>query len=225
MRKVAAATISQGEIDCLKQSKLSATDINAALLAEILQQPECSSTPIPNYFNDDGSLRRDLLPDCISELKVNLDNLTCTRDEFCLFIWEVCVVPEGRETFFSDKPGSAKGFIFDMEIIDKSPWQEHLLPVSPTDKTEISKIINKNLNNNLIETSRSAYASRILLVRKPSGRHQIASNLTPLNNRVRKNAYPLPLIVDNLLYLDHCVHLSSIDVSGAYLSMPIPERF
>ena len=88
-----------------------------------------------------------------------------------------------------------------------------------------AKILERNLEGNLIEPSRSAYASRILLVKKPSGRHQIASNLGPLNQKVRKNAYPLPLISDNLFYLGQARHLSSIDISGAYLNMPIPEEF
>ena len=206
-------------------SGLSATPINKALLAELLSAPECSHTPVPNYFFEDGSVRRHLLPECIKDLKVDHDNMTCTRDEYSLLLWEVCIVPEGREDFFSDKPGLAEDFIFDMNLTDRSPWQERLTPLAPDDNMEIQKILHKNLMLELIETSRSAYACKILLVRKPSGRHQIAANLTPLNNKTRKNAYPLPLIQDNLFYLNHTVHLSSVDISGAYLSMPIPPEF
>ena len=50
------------------------------------------------------------------------------------------------------------GFVFDMEIIDKSPWQEHLIPLSPADNDIMYTIIKKNLANDLIEASRSSYA-------------------------------------------------------------------
>ena len=85
-RQTAASIITADDVASFNESNLSATNINEALLTELLQVPECSGRPIPNYFNTDGTIRNHLLPDCIKGIEVEVDNLTCTLAEFCLFI-------------------------------------------------------------------------------------------------------------------------------------------
>ncbi len=223
-RLINAKNATAADIASFRAADLAVSDLNEAVIIEILSAPECSGGDIPNYFDANDHIRKEMLPDCLKDFDIkSLSELSCTQDEFNLFIWEVLVVSIGREDFFSDTPGQALNFIFDMDLLDNTPWQEHLHPLSPEDQKTISDIILKLLAAGQIEFSRSAYASGVILVRKPSGRNQLASNLVPLNNNVRKTAYPLPLISDNLFYLNQPKHLSPVHISGAYLSLPTPH--
>jgi hypothetical protein len=191
---------------------------------EMLSQPVAEPGDVPDYFKD-GQLNDDLLPAYLRGLRVKLDEINITREQYNRFIYECCVCPEGRDEFFSpdNVPGEARDFEVDVKLTDYTPWQEHLRPCSPADKVEVAKVIDRNLSMDLIEHSRAPYASRCVLVRKSSGRHQLAVCLNTLNSRCVHNSYPLPLIRDNLDCLAAKKFISSIDICGAYLSMVVKE--
>ena len=102
-------------------------------------------------------------------------------------------------------------------------FTEELLKCATFFKELQCKVIEKNLKLDLIEPSRSPYASGIILVRKSTGRHQIACNLDKLNKKTVKNCYPLPLLHDNLACLANAKFLSSIENTSSIL-ICLPDR-
>jgi hypothetical protein len=158
-------------------------------------------------------------------LAIDLSNCHATPEQINRLIYYVCVLPPGREHLFSPDniPGRVDTFRVNVDIINTAPWQSRLMPCSPADKVEIEKLIQEYLLQGLIEPGHGPYASPILLVRKPSGRHKIAVCLNQLNARSRKNSYPVPLIRDCLDFLSGREWLSAIDICGGYLSMVLDE--
>ena len=181
-------------------------------------------TDIPNYFRD-GKLCDELLPAHLKGFNMDMSNSHLTQSELCHLLYYSCVLPPGRDKLFTPNniPGVVPHFKVNVDIADDSPWQARLIPCSPADKEEISKIIDNHLELDLIEDGSGPFASACILVRKKSGRNKIACCLTTLNARCRKNTYPVPLIRDNLDCLADRPFQTTIDVCGGYNSMVIKE--
>ena len=215
---------SRRELDQFKKefNNLLMSDATAIELLNVTTVQDLST--VPDYFVD-GSLCDSKLPDCLKGLRVNLADITVSKEEFNLFIYECCVLPQNRDKFFSpdNVPGRAKDFEVTIDLVNDKPWQDHLRSLSPEDKMLFKEVLDRNLALDLIESSRSPNASRCILVLKDSGRHQIACCLNTVNSRCVKDSYPLPLIRDNLDCLGSSEFVSSIDICGAYLSMSIRE--
>ena len=83
--------------------------------------------------------------------------------------------------------------------------------------------MDRYLEMGLIEISHANCCSRPIIVKKSSGRHQIAVALNELNEATILDCYPLPRIIDNLDSLSGAKYLTSIDICGAYHSIPVAE--
>jgi hypothetical protein len=195
---------------------------------EIIKQTQADISKVPNYFDGD-QLSDELLPSFLRGYRVDLSKMEVDKAQICLFIYECCVLPPGREKLFS--PDNIPGRLKDFEVTTKhmrftslEPWSTRLRSMSPNDKLLISEICDKHKKLGLIENSHSEYTAPVILIRKPNGRHQIACCLIELNKRVIKDCYPLPLLQDNLNSLANTAFLSSIDICGAYLSVGIEEK-
>ena len=199
----------------------------ASHIREILEaQTLPDETAVPDYYNEHGNLEISKMPDYLKGLKLNTADSHATRQQLNLLIHACLVLPKGREKLFTttNSPGSVKSHKTVVSIMDDTPWQARLIPCSPADKAEIEKLIEKYLDEGIIEPCSGPYASAVLLVRKSNGKHKITCCLNTLNQRTRKNCYPLPLITDNLDYLGNRKWISSVDACGGYLSMHIQPK-
>ena len=68
---------------------------------------------------------------------------------------------------------------------------------TPSQKDEIEKQVSEMLNNGIVQSSNSPYASPVLLVKKKDGGWRMCVDYRHLNALTVKNKYPLP-IVDEL---------------------------
>ena len=211
------------EQDDLKQNLLSdATKVAISVEMGLLTIPTAN---IKNYF-DNNELSDKKMPSYIKGLRLSPENCHATNEEINFFIHHCFETKPGREKLFTlnNTPGLVEDFEVKVDISDKSAWQSRLIPCSPADKMEIRTLIKDYLKNDMIEASQGPYSCACLLVRKDNGRHKIACCLTTLNQRSRKSSYTVPLIRDNLDALSGSKYLSSLDICGGYLSMPIkPE--
>ena len=201
--------------------------LSEATIREICSMPDSTDFEIPDYYDCTGHLDRNRLPSFAKDIKLDLLEVAIDRKMCNRTLFEILVMNPNIQHVLTDiTPGyvSPDYFKFEVELTNQTPWNEHLLPMSPEDKMDLREVIERNLKLGLIEACTGPYASRCLLVKKANGRHQIASCLQTLNSRTRKNTYPLPLISDNLDILSSQQYRSSIDVSGAYLSLPLPEE-
>ena len=195
---------------------------------EIVQQPQADIEQVPDYF-EGTDLSDAKMPAFLKGYRIDMDKCKISRAQVNLFIYEACVLPPRREDLFSPDniPGRLKDFevnTSNMRLLNYEPWSAHLRSAPPADKKAISDICQKNLELGLIEESNSEYTSPVILVRKATGRHQVAACLTDLNKQSAKDSYPLPLLHDNLNCLANSTFLSSVDICETYLSIAIAEE-
>lgn len=196
---------------------------NEELLIELMQFAPDLTQPIPNYYDDEGHLDDEKLPAHLKGLQGNVEDISISPADFNRFIFEACIAPPGRDAFFTpdNTPGCVKNKLVRIVTVPHTPFRESLLPLSPADKEIFLQTINKYKKAGLIEPSAGGYAARAILVKKSSGRHQLAGNYIKINRVTPKNTYPLPLIKDNLDCLGRATYLSSLDICGAYFSLVI----
>lgn len=103
------------------------------------------------------------------------------------------------------------------------PIKQRYYPVSPY----IQKILNAELDEMLTEgivvPSKSAWASPVVLVKKPDGSHRFCVDYRQVNNVTKRDAYPLPYISSILDRLRDAKFLSSLDIKSAYWQVPVEE--
>ena len=226
-QRVKAASMTQEELEAFRVTNHNPL-LSEATIREVCSMPDADGFDIPDFYDSDGKLDPARLPEYAATFELGLDQVNIDRAMCNRTIFEVLIMNEHiAETLTTSAPGyvSPDYFAFNVELTNTEPWNEHLRPMAPEDKIDLREVIEKNLKLGLIEPCTGPYASRCLLVRKSNGRHQIASCLNTLNSRTRKNSYPLPLIVDNLDVLSSAFPRSSLDISGAYLSIPMPEEY
>ena len=196
------------------------------IVQEMLQMPCAFQNDVPNYFDETQS-RIDVtkLPEHLRGLQVELCDLAVTADEFNLLIYEAFVLPEGRDELFdANEPGCVRDFEATIELTDTTPWYARLRPMAQEDKLHFEVVLNRYLSQGLVEKAMNATNSAIaMLVKKPSGRHQLAFDYRELNKRCVACLWPLPLLGDCLDSMGLATFLSSIDVNGAYHSIPVAE--
>lgn len=119
--------------------------------------------------------------------------------------------------------GCAKGVSHIMDTGDNTPIKQRYYPVSPYIQEKINVEIEKLLKLGVIEPSKSAWPSPIVMVKKPNNEYRFCIDFRKVNQVTKKDAYPLPYINSILDPLrDACV-LSSIDLKSAYHQIPLAE--
>ena len=124
----------------------------------------------------------------------------------------------------TNESGCIKDFEVEAKVRDCEPWHGRLRPADPRTKQAFSDVLERYVKQGLIEESTSQLAATAMLVEKKGGRNQLACGFFDLNKNTIPFAYPLPLMNDCLDCLFKATFLSSLDITGAYHSIPIAEN-
>lgn len=92
-----------------------------------------------------------------------------------------------------------------------------LLPV-------IDEQVEQMLQQQIIEPSRSAWASNVVMVRKKDGTARFCVDYRAVNAKTRKDAYPLPLISESLDTLGGGCWFSTFDLRARYHQLAVHPR-
>lgn len=86
------------------------------------------------------------------------------------------------------------------------------------------QILNEMLEGGIIEPSNSPWASPVCLVRKKDGSFRFCIDYRRVNAVSRKDAYPLPDILDALDHLRGAKYFATIDLLSGYWQLGMTER-
>ena len=104
------------------------------------------------------------------------------------------------------------------------PIKQRYYPVSPYKQKIINEELDKMLRDGIVEPSKSAWSSPVLLVPKPNGEHRFCVDFRKLNSVSERDAYPLPYISTILDKLGGARYMSSLDLKNAYWQVPLEEK-
>ncbi len=96
--------------------------------------------------------------------------------------------------------------------------------VPPHQMAEVKTHLQKLLKQKIIRPSTSPYAAPVVVVRKKDGSIRLCVDYRALNEKTRRDAYPLPRIDEALDSLKGAKYFSSIDLAQGYHQVAIEEE-
>ncbi|RYE22183.1 MAG: hypothetical protein EOP45_08580, partial [Sphingobacteriaceae bacterium] len=123
-----------------------------------------------------------------------------------------------------DKTQKLSGYSMQIKLKNDTPVYSSPRRLSYKEKYEVQKTINELLEQGIIKSSNSSYASPIVLVRKKNGQLRMCVDYRALNNLTIKDRYPLPLIEDCLEYLGGKTYFSVLDMKNGFHNVPMHEE-
>lgn len=108
-------------------------------------------------------------------------------------------------------------------VTNSPPIKQRYYPVSPFKQKLIDEEVDKMLALGVIEPSKSAWSSPVLLVPKRDGEMRFCVDFRKLNAVSEKDAFPLPYISSILDKLGGARYLSSLDLKSAYWQVELEE--
>ncbi|XP_055604681.1 uncharacterized protein LOC129752916 [Uranotaenia lowii] len=115
-----------------------------------------------------------------------------------------------------------------IEIADewksKPPVRQYPYTMSPKTREKVVAELDRMLEVGIIERCQSDWSLPVVPVIKPSGKVRLCLDARKLNERTVRDAYPLPHPGRILGQLPKARYLSTIDLSEAFLQIPLEER-
>lgn len=110
-----------------------------------------------------------------------------------------------------------------IELNDNQPvvYRPYRLPYP--ERELVRTMVQEMIDADIVCESNSPYASPVLLVKKKTGEKRLCVDYRALNNKTRKEHYPLPLIDDQLDRLAGNSLFISLDLASGYYQIPLTE--
>lgn len=111
----------------------------------------------------------------------------------------------------------------DIPLLDDVPVRQRYRRLPPSEYEVVKEHINQLLESQVIRESSSPYGSPIVLVKKKDGSLRMCVDYRQLNNKTRKDAFPLPRIEESLDALTGARWFSTLDLASGYNQVPVTE--
>lgn len=112
----------------------------------------------------------------------------------------------------------------EIPLLDDVPVRQRYRQIPPSEYEVVKAHIHQLLQNQVIRESSSPYASPIVLVKKKDGTLRLCADYRQLNNKTRKDAFPLPRIEESLDALSGAHWFSTLDLASGYNQVPVSEK-
>jgi len=122
------------------------------------------------------------------------------------------------------KPGVTNLTEHRIDVGNHAPIKQRYYPVSPKIQEAIYAEVDKMLEADVIEPSKSEWSTPIVMIKKPNGTYRFCLDFRKLNNVSKKDAYPLPYMNAILDKLRAARYISTIDLSQAYFQIPLENN-
>lgn len=97
-------------------------------------------------------------------------------------------------------------------------------PINPALVDDLRQQLDTWLRHGVIEPSQSPWSSALVAAKKKNGKTRWCVDYRALNEATTKDAYPMPLIEENLAQLAHSKVFSGVDGSGAFHVVALDEE-
>lgn len=137
------------------------------------------------------------------------------------------VLNRNREAFAPnpiETPPPAHGVEHVINLHNPSPVKQHPTRHSEPHNQYISENVERLLKHGLIRHSSSAWASPIVLARKPNNELRMCIDYRKVNAQTIKDAYPMPVIEDCLDLCKDAKWYSALDIQEAYYQVPMETK-
>ncbi|KAL0902042.1 hypothetical protein ABMA27_000009 [Loxostege sticticalis] len=112
----------------------------------------------------------------------------------------------------------------EIQLTDNQPVVYRPYRLSYPERELVRSMVQEMMDADIVCESNSPYASPILLVKKKTGEKRLCVDYRALNNKTRKEHYPLPLIDDQLDRLSGNSLFISLDLASGYYQIPIANN-
>lgn len=104
-----------------------------------------------------------------------------------------------------------------------NPIKQRYYFVSPAIQAVLNQEVDSMLARGIIEESRSAWSSPVLVVKKANGKLRFCLDCRAVNKVTVKDAYPMPLIDGILANLHETAYITSIDLKDAFWQIELED--
>lgn len=123
-----------------------------------------------------------------------------------------------------DDLGFADKVKHEINLVDEEPVAKPYRRIPPTQYREVQEHISKLLRKDVIQDSSSSYASPVVIVRKADGTIRLCVDYRKLNQKTKKDAFPLPCIDESFDALQGAKLFSTIDLASGYHQVAVVEH-
>jgi hypothetical protein len=127
-------------------------------------------------------------------------------------------------SLFSDKIGTVKGMICDIDLSDDIPVRSRPYQYAPPKLQILREVVQDLLDKGVICKSRSQYASPAFLVPKPHGGHRLVMDYRLVNKKVVFDSFPMPSIEHSFSCFKGAQYFSVLDLNSAYYQIPLSMK-
>ena len=125
---------------------------------------------------------------------------------------------------FKDEPSTTYLATHHIDLSDDRPINQSPYRKSRAERDIICTQVETMLKNNIVEPSRSPWASPVVLIPKPDGSMRFCIDYRKLNDVTIRDVYPLPRIDDSLALLGGNQFFSSLDMAAGYWQIAMADK-
>ena len=111
-----------------------------------------------------------------------------------------------------------------IEVTNSEPFRECFHRIAPPMVDEVRQHIQEMLDGGAIRPSQSPWCNAVVLVRKKDGSLRFCIDFCKLNERTKKDAYPLPRMQEQMESMVGARHFSCIDLKSGFWQVKMAEE-
>jgi len=128
----------------------------------------------------------------------------------------ISLLEEFKDLFASERTGTTDLVEHRIDTKDHKPINQPPFRASQETRRMIEEQVEKMLKADIIQKSKSPWASRIVLVKKKDGSIRFCNDFRKLNEITTRDVYPLPRMDDSLAALSEMKWFSSMDMTAGF---------
>ena len=111
-----------------------------------------------------------------------------------------------------------------IELSNEEPFKERFCRIAPPLVEEVRKNIQEMLDGGAIRPSQSPWCNAVVLVRKKDGSLRFCIDFRKLNDRTRKDSFPLPRVQESMEAMVGARHFSCVDLKSGFWQVKMNEE-